>query len=57
MRSEIDLSQLTLAERRVYVAVRLNGMGVRDHARATDRAPGTVGNLLRRAERKLGERR
>lgn len=54
---EIDLSVLTTKERQAYVAIRVNGTGVREHARATDRSPGTVGNLLRRAERKMGERR
>ena len=53
---EIDLSTLTTAERRAYVAVRLNGVGPREHARATDRSPGTISNLLARAERKLGVR-
>lgn len=55
--SEVDLSRLTKAERRAYVAIRMNGAGVREHARVTDRSPGTVGNLIRRAETKLGERR
>ena len=50
-----DLSELTSAERKAYVAIRINGVGVREFARATDRAPGTVGNLLQRADRKLGE--
>ena len=53
---EIDLSKLTAAERKAYVAVRLNGVGPREHARAIDRSPGTISNLLRRAERKLGVR-
>ena len=53
---EIDLSKLTAAERKAYVAVRMNGVGPREHARATDRSPGTISNLLRRAERKLGVR-
>lgn len=57
MDADVDLSVLTPAERRAYVAIRMNGCGVRDHARATDRAPGTVGNLIRRAEEKMGQRR
>ena len=55
--TSVDLSVLTPAERRAYVAIRLNGSGVREHSRATDRSPGTVGNLLRRAERKMGVRK
>ena len=51
--SDVDLSRLTEGQRRAYVAVRLNGVGVREHARQTDREPGTVGNLLRRAEKRL----
>ncbi len=51
--TDIDLSELTEAQRRAYVAVRLNGVGVREHARQTEREPGTVGNLLRRAEKRL----
>ena len=52
--SAVDLSVLTEAERKVYVAVRLNGVGVRKHARETGRSPGTVGNLLHRAEQRFG---
>ena len=52
-RSDVDLSKLTVGERKAYVAVRLNGTGVRTHARETERSPGTVGNLLKRAEKKL----
>jgi len=48
-----DLDRLTDAERRAYVAVRLNGVSVREHARETDRSAGTIGNLLRRAEDRL----
>ena len=55
--AQIDLTQLTKAERRAYVAIRLNGAGVREHARQTNRSPGTIGNLIRRAEEKMGERR
>ncbi|ELY42580.1 hypothetical protein C495_14742 [Natronorubrum sulfidifaciens JCM 14089] len=46
---------LTDAEREAYVTCRENGVGVREYARRTDRRPGTVGNLLRRAENKLEE--
>lgn len=52
---EPDLSVLTDAEREAYEAVRVDGAGVREYARRTDRRPGTIGNLLARAERKLGE--
>jgi len=45
---------LTDAERRAYEAVEHGEYGVREFARATDRAPGTVGNLLRRARAKIG---
>ncbi|WP_254524839.1 sigma factor-like helix-turn-helix DNA-binding protein [Natrinema caseinilyticum] len=48
-----DLSALTEAEREAYVACRENGVGVRELARRTDRRPGTIGNLLSRAEAKL----
>lgn len=50
-----DLSVLTDAEREAYITCRENGVGVREYARRTDRRPGTVGNLLRRAEDKLEE--
>ncbi len=50
-----DTSRLTPAEREAYVACRENGEGVREFARRTDRRPGTIGNLLRRAEEKLEE--
>jgi len=40
--SSVDLSLLTGAERKAYVAVRLNGVGVREHARETDRSPGAI---------------
>ena len=43
---DVDLTVLTGAERKAYVACRLNGVGVREHARATGRSPGMVGNLL-----------
>lgn len=48
-----ELDDLSSAERAVWVACRINGVGVREHARATGRTPGTIGNLLSRAERKL----
>lgn len=50
---EPDLSVLTEAEREVYEAVGMGQYGPREYARETDRAPGTVGNLLRRAREKL----
>ena len=48
-----DLSPLTDAEREAYVACRENDVGVREFARRTDRRPGTIGNLLARAEDRL----
>ena len=48
-----DLSPLTDAEREAYVACRENDVGVREFARRTDRRPGTIGNLLSRAEARL----
>ena len=50
---EPDLSMLTDAEREVYEAVGMGKYGPREYARETERAPGTVGNLLRRAREKL----
>ena len=47
------LDALTEAERKAYVACRINGVGVREQACFSGRSPGTVGNLLRRAEDKL----
>lgn len=52
---EADLSALTPAERDVYESVEQDGMGVREVARKTGRSPGTVGNLLARARRRLDE--
>lgn len=49
-----DLDELTDAEREAYLAVRQRGTGVREYARDTDRAVGTVGNLLARADAKIG---
>jgi len=51
--SDVDLSVLTGAERKAYVAVRLNGVGVHEHARENGRSPGTIGSLLRRAEQRF----
>jgi DNA-directed RNA polymerase specialized sigma24 family protein len=51
---EEDLSRLTDTEREVYEAIEQDGYGVREYARKTGRAPGTVGNLLRRAREKAG---
>jgi DNA-directed RNA polymerase specialized sigma24 family protein len=51
---EEDLSGLTDAEREIYEAVEQDDYGVREYARKTGRSVGTVGNLLRRARRKLG---
>ena len=48
-----DAANLTAAEREVYDAIEKNGRSVRAYARRTDRAPGTVGNLLRRAREKV----
>ncbi|NLV08716.1 sigma-70 family RNA polymerase sigma factor [Halomicrobium mukohataei] len=48
-----DLSVLTDAERDVYRAIDDGEYGPREYADETDRAPGTVGNLLRRARDKL----
>ncbi|MFC7212889.1 RNA polymerase subunit sigma-24 [Saliphagus sp. GCM10025334] len=50
-----DLSPLTEAEREAYVACREIGVGLREFARRTDRRPGTIGNLLGRAEDRLEE--
>lgn len=51
-----DLSDLTEAEREVYIAVEREGVPVRQLARETDRRPGTVGNLLKRARLRLDDR-
>jgi hypothetical protein len=47
---------LTDAEAEVYQACVFGDTGVREYARETDRAPGTVGNLLRRARDKRHDR-
>ena len=49
-----DLSELSDAQRDVYQAVEQDGFGVREYARKTGRSPGTIGNHLRRARRKVG---
>jgi len=49
------LDHLTPAETDAFLTVDLTDeVGVRDYARLTDRSPGTVGNLLRRARDKVG---
>jgi len=40
----------------VYVAAECEGAAVRELARETDRRPGTVGNLLKRARLRLADR-
>lgn len=50
-----DLSALTPAERDAYEAIRQGPWGPRAYARETERSPGTISNLLARAETKLGE--
>jgi DNA-binding CsgD family transcriptional regulator len=47
---------LTDAEAEVYEACVRGDSGVREYARGTDRSPGTVGNLLRRARDKVHAR-
>jgi len=44
---------LTSAELDAYLTCQLGDVGVREYARHTDRSPGTVGNLLRRAREKV----
>lgn len=53
MEFEQDLTHLSDAQREVYEAVEQDGYGVREYARRTGRAPGTVGNLLRRARERV----
>ena len=53
---EADRDCLTDAERAVYEACVDGEMGVREFARETNRRPGTVGNLLRRARLRLSGR-
>lgn len=50
-----NLSALSDAERDAYEAVEIDGYGVREYARRTGRSKGTIGNLLRRARKKLDE--
>jgi len=45
---------LTPAELDAYLTCELGDLGVREYADTTGRAPGTVGNLLRRAREKMG---
>jgi len=52
--ASLDLDPLTEAERRAYVAVRLNGIDAKDHGLATGRSRRVVQNLVAKAERKLG---
>lgn len=52
--AQVDLDRLSPAERRAWIAVRVDGLGMRTYARETGRSAGTVGNLLGRAEDKLG---
>jgi DNA-directed RNA polymerase specialized sigma24 family protein len=47
--------ELTDAEREVWEAVDCGDYGVREYARETDRSPGTLSNLLRRARENRGE--
>ena len=51
---EVDLSELSETEREVFQAVEQDSYGVREYARKTGRSPGTIGNLLSRARRKIG---
>ena len=52
-----DLDGLTAAELDAYLACDLGDTGVREYARRTDRAAGTVGNLLARAREKVEAQR
>jgi DNA-directed RNA polymerase specialized sigma24 family protein len=45
---------LTPAELDAFLTCDLGDLGVREYADITARAPGTVGNLLRRAREKAG---
>ena len=45
---------LTSAELDAYLTCELGDTGVREYARLTDRAPGTIGNQLRWAREKVG---
>jgi hypothetical protein len=48
---------LTPAELEAFLTCELGETGVREYARKTNRAPGTLGNLLRRAHEKVGGQR
>ena len=52
-----DVSGLTAAELDAYLTCDLANVGVTEYARNTDRAKGTVGNLLARARDKVGGQR
>ncbi|WP_436909963.1 SWIM zinc finger family protein [Halosimplex marinum] len=49
-----EFTEMTGAEMDAYLVCEIAGVGVREYADHTDRAPGTVGNLLRRARDKVG---
>lgn len=51
----LGIRGLTLCEAEALVAVDDCGHGVREFARRTNRSPGTVSNLLRRARQKAGD--
>jgi len=48
---------LSSAQLDCYLTCELGDTGVREYARLTDRAPGTIGNHLRRAREKVGGQR
>ena len=52
---EESSEQLTDAERECWQAIEKGPYGPREWARKTDRSPGTISNLLRRARAKKGE--
>lgn len=53
----VGLDELTEAERDVYETIVVDKqLGPRALARKTDRSPGTISNLLRRARNKIDER-
>jgi len=49
-----EFDALTPGEMDAYLACEVGDVGVREFARRTDRAPGTVGNQLRWAREKVG---
>jgi hypothetical protein len=51
-----DLSELTDAERNVYIAVKREEKAVRQVPRETNRRPGPVSDLLKRARLRLDDR-